>query len=211
MNKNNQKDMSNTKDNDYSPFTVTSLLIVVAMFFCFFFGWIYIFNFDAGVTEIGMNGWNFICLSFCWKFKSIETGLFGNVYSFNYHEPEFIIALTIMTMIVFYMSLALLILVFYNIKKNSIKVTRIITLLSFVDALMLLACFIVGLLLNVTALTRGEFCDNPACSTGSLAIIPAVVAFGNGLLNHFFRHKLLADKDEQIKIVGIYIINKLVG
>ena len=51
-----------------------------------------------------------------------------------------------------------------------------------------------------TYLTRGEFCDNPACSTGSLAIIPAVVAFGNGLLNHFFRNKLLEDKEQEAKI-----------
>ena len=198
MNKNNQKNAKEiVKDNDYSGFTVTSLLIVVALLFCFFFGFIYIFNFDIGEAEIGMNGWNFICLGFCFKYKSVETGLFGNVYSFYYHEPAFIVALTIMTMVVFYLTLASLILVFYNVKKNSTKLTCAITIISFADALMLLAVFVVGLLLNVTALTRGEFCDNPACSTGSLAIIPAVVAFGNGLLNHFFRNKLLEDKEQE--------------
>ena len=195
MNKNNQK--SKVVSNDaYSSFTVTSLLIVIALFFCFFFGWCYIFNFDYGITEIGINGWNFVCLSFCWKFKSINKSLFGNVYQFYYHEKYFVIALTIMTMVAFFISLALLILVFYNIKKDSPKLTRIITWLSFADALVLLACFITGLLLNATNLTRGEYCNNSACSTGSLAIVPALVAAANGLLNFFYRRKLVADQSK---------------
>ena len=199
MNKyDNQKDIKTVANEDsYGGFTVGSFFLVVALFFTFFFGWIFVQNFEQGDTEIGMNGWNFICLSFCWAFKSSNVTAFGKSYIFYYYEPGFVVTLTILTMLVFYISIALLVMVFRNIKRNSQKITRLVIILSFVDALLLLACFVTGLFLNATPLTRSQWCSNPACGSMSLAIIPALVVFGNGLLNLFFRKRLLRDQETE--------------
>ena len=194
-NKNTVKPMS--KEDSYTGFSVGSFFIVVALFFTFFFGWCFVQNFEQNVTEIGMNGWNFICLSFCWTFKTTNTTAFGKANIFYYYQPGFVITLTILTMLMFYVSLAILVLVFRNVKRNSPRAALIVTILSFVDAALLLACFITGLLLNTTELTRSQWCSNPACGSMSLAIIPAIVVFVNGLLNLFFRKSLLRDKEEE--------------
>lgn len=184
-----------SKEDSYTGFSVGSFFIVVALFFTFFFGWCFVQNFEQHVTEIGMNGWNFILLSFCWTFKTTNTGAFGKANIFYYYQPGFVIALTILTMLMFYVSLALLVLVFRNVKRNSPRIALIVTILSFIDAALLLACFVTGLLLNATQLTKSQWCSNPACGSMSLAIIPALFVFANGLINLFFRKRLLSDKE----------------
>ena len=183
------------KEDSYTGYSVGSFFLVVALFFTFFFGWCFVQNFEKHLTEIGISGWNFICLSFCWTFKTTNTAAFGKTNIFYYYQPGFVITLTILTMLMFYVTLALLVMVFRNVKRNSPKITRIVIILSFVDALLLLACFVTGLLLNTTELTRNQWCSNPACGSMSLAIIPALVATINGVVNIFFRKRLLSDKE----------------
>ena len=195
---NKKKDVKTMSNEDsYGGYSVGSFLLIFALFFTFFFGWIFVQNFESGDTEIGMNGWNFICLSFCWMFKSTNITAFGKSYIFYYYEPGFVITLTILTMLVFYVSIVLLVMVFRNIKRNSANITRLVMILSFADAVLLLACFITGLLLNATPLTKTQWCSNPACGTMSLAFIPLLVVLGNGILNVFFYKRLLREKEQE--------------
>ena len=142
MNKNNQKSaMSLVKDDPFSSYTVGSLVIVAVLFLSLFFGWSYIYNTEVGV-EIGINGWNYVCLSFTWYFKTTDTTVFGHVNSFYYYVKHLVVAETVLTMIAFWLLVSLVPLSCFNIKKANKKLTTVTAIVSIVLAVVFLACFV---------------------------------------------------------------------
>ena len=141
---NKQKEINIEKNDPFSSYTVGSLVLIGILFLSLFFGWSYIFNTDSGV-EIGVNGWNYVCLSFTWYFKTTNEVLFGNVAAFYYYVKYIVVVLTVVTAIAFYLLIALAPIAFINIKKSSAKLATANGILSVVLAVVLLVCFIVSL------------------------------------------------------------------
>lgn len=186
---NKQKEINIEKNDPFSSYTVGSLVLIGILFLSLFFGWSYIFNTDSGV-EIGVNGWNYVCLSFTWYFKTTNEVLFGNVAAFYYYVKYIVVVLTVVTAIAFYLLIALAPIAFINIKKSSAKLATANGILSVVLAVVLLVCFIVSLCMG-PKMIKGYCSNNPKCSVCSLSILPMFIAIANGVLNFVLRHKML--------------------
>lgn len=190
---NNQKPITQEKNDPFSSYTVGSLVIIAILFLSLFFGWSYIFNTSSGV-EIGINGWNYVCLSFTWYFKTTNEVVFGNVASFYYYVKYLVITLTVLTAIVFYLLVALAPIAFINVKKSNVEITTVNAILSLIVAAILLACFIVSLCMG-PKMIKGYCSNNPKCSVCSLAILPMFVAISNAILNFVLRSKMLENAE----------------
>lgn len=191
---NNKKQSLDTELTDEDKINVLragSLFFLGVLLLFFFFGWCYIRNTKEGV-EVGMNGWNFICLSFTWKFSSANKAMFGDVaVPFYYYAQAFIVILTIMAMIIFYVTIALVVLAIFNLAKRSVKITTTMIVLSIVNSVTLLASFVTALAMNASDILPIFCSGNPACSIRSLIILPFLVSALVLVLNIFLRKKLL--------------------
>lgn len=168
-------------------------ILLGLMLVFFFFGWCYIYNKDYGV-EAGCNGWNFICMSFCWNFKSPEM-IFGDMAVPFYHYAEYhVIVLEIMTTVIFYLTLILIGLSIFNLKKPNRKLTTIFMVISIIYSVFLLAAFITALTMNGSKILPGFCGGNPKCSVDSLIIFPFLLSIVIMITNILFRNYL---KEEQ--------------
>ena len=191
---NNQKVNNVEKNDPFSSYTVGSLVIAAIMFLSLFFGWSYIFNTGSGV-EIGVNGWNYVCLSFTWYFKTTNEVVFGNVASFYYYVKYLVVTLTVLTMIAFYLLIALGVCSFINVKRTSKDLTTVNGIVSIMLAVVFLACFIVALCMG-PKMIKGYCSNNPKCSVCSLAILPMFIALSNAILNFVLRSKMIESSEE---------------
>ena len=107
MNNNQNNIKKPMKEDPYSSFTVGSFIILVILLLFFFFGWSYIYNTEYGV-EIGINGWNYICLGFSHAYKSMNKVVFGDVDSFYYYVNHLVEAETIITFVSFLLAVTFL-------------------------------------------------------------------------------------------------------
>ena len=181
-----------TIEEKISSLASSSLILLGVLLLSFFFGWCYIFNTDVGV-EVGCNGWNFVCMSFSWHFKS-TAAVFGNIaVPFYYYAKIYTIILTILTMSSFYLILIMGGLSALNIKKLNNSLTKIILWLSILNALVLLGCFIVALMMNGSRILPKYCSGNPKCSIQSLAIFPFIISLvivvSNGMLLYNLSNK----------------------
>ena len=173
------------------------IIMLVARFLFFFFGWCYIYNTGYGV-EVNCNGWNFICQSFVWDLES-ENPAFGDISLFYYFAEDYIFILQILTTAIFYLTLALVVLAILNIKKLSRKITTIFMYISIVYSALFLAAFVVALTINGSRILP-EYCSgNPACSVQSLIIFPFLLSVGIVLINIYLRSKIGKKEVEQVE------------
>lgn len=165
------------------------LVLLGLMLIFFFFGWCYVYNKDYGV-EVGCNGWNFICMSFSWDFKS-PNAVFGDMAVPFYHFAKYyVIVLEIMTTIVFYLTLILIALAALNLKKANRMITTIFMIISIVYSVVLLASFITALTMNESRILPGYCNNNPKCSVDSLIIFPFLLSIVIMIINIVLRHNL---------------------
>ena len=194
---NNNKQIKNrdlTKEDIISLLRVGTVFFLGVLLLFFFFGWCYIRNNKYGV-EAGMNGWNFICLSFTWNFKSVNKAIFGDVaVPFNYYAHELTIMLTVVTMIVFYLTIALIVLAIFNLIKVRTKVTKAIMILSLVNTFMLLLAFIFALVMNASDILPVFCSGNPECSIRSLIIFPFLISLLIFILNFVLKKKTAVEE-----------------
>ena len=152
------------------------------MFIFFFFGWCYVYNKDYGV-EVNCSGWNFICMSFCWNFKSANK-VFGDIsMPFYYYAKYYTIVLEIMTTVIFYLTLALAALAGINLKKPNRKLTTAFMVVSIIYSVLLLAAFITALTMNGSKILPKYCSNNPKCSVDSLIIFPFLLSIAIMVLN----------------------------
>ena len=191
MNNENQKNVKKTvKDDPYSSFTVGSVIILAILLLCFFFGWSYIYNTEPGVgVEIGINGWNYICLGFTNAFKSTNKTVFGDVDSFYYWVKNWVKAETIITFVAFWLVIGLIAVSVMNIRKTNRKLALASAIGSIVLALVFLACFVIALTMT-PKMVKGFCGGNKSCSVHSLALIPFFVTVGNAVTNFALHHKM---------------------
>lgn len=150
-------------------------ILLGLMLVFFFFGWCYIYNKDYGV-EAGCNGWNFICMSFCWNFKSTEM-VFGDMaVPFYYYAQYHVIILEIMTTVIFYLTIVLIVLAAFNLKKANRKITSVFMVVSIIYSAFLLAAFITALTMNGSQILPKYCGGNPKCSVDSLIIFPFLLS-----------------------------------
>jgi hypothetical protein len=172
------------------------LVLLGLMLIFFFFGWCYVYNKDYGV-EVNCNGWNFICMSFCWNFKSTSK-VFGDMaVPFYYYAKYYVIVLEVMTTIIFYLTLVLIALVAFNLKKANRKITTIFMVLSIVYSVALLAAFITALTMNGSKILPKYCSNNPKCSVDSLIIFPFLLSVVIMIVNIVLRNKLAGKETEQ--------------
>ena len=172
------------------------VVLLGLMLIFFFFGWCYIYNKDYGV-EVGCNGWNFICMSFCWNFKSTEK-VFGDMaVPFYYYAKYYVIVLEIMTMIIFYLTIILLILACLNLNKVNRTITTVFMFVSIVYSVALLAAFITALTMNGSKILPKYCGGNPKCSVDSLIIFPFLLSLVILIINIVLRNKLAENEIEQ--------------
>ena len=172
------------------------IILLGLMFIFFFFGWCYVYNTQYGV-EVNCNGWNFICMSFCWNFKS-SNAVFGDIaVPFYYYAKYYVIVLQIITTIIFYLTLILVALAAINLKKNSRKITTVFMVVSIIYSVTLLAAFITALTMNGSRILPKYCSNNPACSIQSLIIFPFLLSVAILLINIYLRSKLLKQEIEQ--------------
>ena len=188
MNNNQNNIKKPMKEDPYSSFTVGSFIILVIILLFFFFGWSYIYNTEYGV-EIGINGWNYICLGFSHAYKSMNKVVFGDVDSFYYYVNHLVEAETIITFVSFWLVIGLGVFAFFNIRKANRKFALIGGIGSIVLAVTFLACFIVALVMT-PKMVSGYCSGNKNCSVHSLALIPFFAALGNGIVNFVLLHKM---------------------
>ena len=172
------------------------IILLGLMFIFFFFGWCYVYNTQYGV-EVNCNGWNFICMSFCWNFKS-SNAVFGDIaVPFYYYAKYYVIVLQIITTIIFYLTLVLVALAALNLKKVSRKVTTVFMVVSIIYSVTLLAAFVTALTMNGSRILPKYCSNNPACSIQSLIIFPFLLSVAILLINIYLRSKLLKQEIEQ--------------
>lgn len=172
-----------------------TLILLGLMLIFFFFGWCYVYNTDYGV-EANCNGWNFICMSFSWNFKSTNKAFGDMAVPFYYYAKYYVIVLEIMTTVIFYLTLALIVLGAINIKKNSKKIATIFMIVSIVNSVILLAAFITALTMNGSKILPRYCSGNPACSIQSLIIFPFLLSVSIMVLNIVLRKKLSDNQPE---------------
>ena len=189
---NNMKNQTIKQTTDEERINLCRGVIIVLlglMFIFFFFGWCYVYNTQYGV-EVNCSGWNFICMSFCWNFKS-SNKVFGDMaVPFYYYAKYYVIVLQIMTTIIFYLTLILVALAAINLKKASRKVTTIFMVVSFIYSITLFAAFITALTMNGSKILPKYCSGNPACSIQSLIIFPFLLSVTILLINMYLRAKL---------------------
>ena len=192
MAKNNKVvDQQLTKEDKINLFRVGTVFFLGVLLLFFFFGWCYIRNTKYGV-EAGMNGWNFICLSFCWAFKSTNTTMLGDVaMPFYYYAQVFIVILTVLACIIFWVTVASIVISIMNLAKRSVIKTTIVLVLSLINSVTLLTAFVVALIMNASDIIPIYCSGNPACSIRSLTILPFLISALILVLNIFLRKKLL--------------------
>ena len=172
------------------------IILLGLMFIFFFFGWCYVYNTQYGV-EVNCNGWNFICMSFCWNFKS-SNAVFGDIaVPFYYYAKYYVIVLQIITTIIFYLTLILVALAAINLKKNSRKIVTVFMVVSIIYSVTLLAAFVTALTMNGSRILPKYCSNNPACSIQSLIIFPFLLSVAILLINIYLRSKLLKQEIEQ--------------
>ncbi len=164
-------------------------ILLGLMLIFFFFGWCYVYNKDYGV-EVGCNGWNFICMSFYWNFKSTEK-VFGDMaVPFYYYAQYYVIVLEIITTVIFYLTLVLIALAAFNLKKPNRKITSVFMVISIIYSIFLLAAFITALTMNGSKILP-KFCSsNPKCSVDSLIIFPFLLSIVIMITNIILRKNL---------------------
>lgn len=170
-----------------------SIILLGVMLLFFFFGWCYIYNSKYGV-EVGCSGWNFICQSFCWNFKS-DSKVFGDMaIPFYYYAKYHVITLEIVTTVIFYLTIILIILAVINLVKPYITVTQISLIISSLYSVVILAAFIVALAMNGSKILPKYCSNNPACSIQSLIIFPFLLSLGILAVNIVLFRKLVIRK-----------------
>ena len=185
-----------TKEEKINLYRGMIVVLLGLMLIFFFFGWCYIYNKDYGV-EVGCNGWNFICTSFCWNFKSTEK-VFGDMaVPFYYYAKYYVIVLEIMTMIIFYLTIILLILACLNLNKVNRTITTVFMFVSIVYSVALLAAFITALTMNGSKILPKYCGGNPKCSVDSLIIFPFLLSLVILIINIVLRNKLAENEIEQ--------------
>ena len=164
-------------------------ILLGLMLVFFFFGWCYVYNKDYGV-EVNCSGWNFICMSFCWNFKSTEK-VFGDMaVPFYYYAQYYVIVLEIITTVIFYLTLVLIALAAFNLKKPNRKITSVFMVISIIYSIFLLAAFITALTMNGSKILP-KFCSsNPKCSVDSLISFPFLLSIVIMITNIILRKNL---------------------
>lgn len=184
-----------TKEEKVNLYRGMILVLLGLMLIFFFFGWCYVYNKDYGV-EVGCNGWNFICMSFCWNFKS-PNQIFGDMAVPFYHwAKEYVIVLEIMTTVIFYLTLILIALACFNLKKANRKITTAFMIVSIVYSVVLLAAFITALTMNGSRILPKYCSNNPKCSVDSLIIFPFLLSIIIMIINIVLRNKLASGEIE---------------
>ena len=164
-------------------------ILLGLMLIFFFFGWCYVYNKDYGV-EVNCSGWNFICMSFCWNFKSTEK-VFGDMaVPFYYYAQYYVIVLEIITTVIFYLTLALIALAAFNLKKPNRKITSVSMVVSIIYSVFLLAAFITALTMNGSKILPKYCGGNPKCSVDSLIIFPFLLSIVIMITNIILRKNL---------------------
>lgn len=167
-------------------------ILLGLMLVFFFFGWCYVYNKDYGV-EVNCSGWNFICMSFCWNFKSTEK-VFGDIaIPFYYYAQYHVIILEIMTTVIFYLTIVLIALAAFNLKKANRKITSVFMVVSIIYSAFLLAAFITALTMNSSKILPKYCGGNPKCSVDSLIIFPFLLSIAIMITNIVLKKNL----DEQ--------------
>ena len=189
-NDNKKQTIKQTTDEERINLCRGAIIILLGlMFIFFFFGWCYVYNTDYGV-EVNCSGWNFICMSFCWNFKSTNK-VFGDMaVPFYYYAKYYVIVLEIMTTVIFYLTLALVALAILNLKKVSRKVTSIFMVVSIAYSVVLLAAFVTALTMNGSRILPKYCSGNPACSIQSLIIFPFLLSVAIMIINIYMHTKL---------------------
>ena len=188
-----------TTDEDRINLCRGAIIILLGlMFIFFFFGWCYVYNTDYGV-EVNCSGWNFICMSFSWNFKSTNAAFGDIAVPFYYYAKYYVIVLEVMTTIIFYLTLVLVALAALNLKKVSRKVTTVFMVVSFIYSVALLAAFITALTMNGSRILPKYCSNNPACSIQSLIIFPFLLSVGILIINLYLRAKLKKQEIEQLE------------
>jgi hypothetical protein len=173
-----------------------SIILLGLMFIFFFFGWCYVYNTKYGV-EVGCNGWNFICMSFCWNFKSANSAFGDMAVPFYCYAKYYVIVLEILTTIIFYLTLVLVALACINLKKPNRLVTNISMIVSIVYSVVILGAFVTALIMNASDILPFYCSGNPACSIQSMIIFPFLLSILILIVNILLRNKLTPKKVEE--------------
>ena len=185
-----------TREEKINLYRGMILVLLGLMLIFFFFGWCYVYNTKYGV-EVSCNGWNFICMSFCWDFKS-PNKIFGDMaVPFFHFAKYYVIVLEIMTTIIFYLTLIMIALACFNLKKPRRIITTIFMIVSIIYSVTLLAAFITALTMNGSKILSGYCSNNPACSVNSLIIFPFLLSIVIMIINIVLRNSLAEDNKKE--------------
>ena len=142
----------------------------------FFLNWGYIYNTDIAGNEVSFTGYNIISAAISGKFTEAADAFGDIAVPFFYYAPEYVKALAVLSSLALAASILAVTANVISLAYKKPAIDLAAAILHVVCAALLAACFAVALSMKNSNILPVYCSGNPACSIGSLAIIPAITA-----------------------------------
>ncbi len=142
---------------------------------CFFFDFAQVYNSNSGV-EVNVSGFSFAIAALTGKFDSASV-IYGDIsVPFYYYAEDMSVILGALALMALIATVAVIALQAWAIIKPHKRLHILSIIVSVALAVLLIACFVVGLAMNDSNIISVYCSGNTACSIRSYAIVAAVVA-----------------------------------
>lgn len=157
----------------YLDIAATCAAVVAVL--CFFFDFAQVYNSSSGV-EVNVSGFSFAIAALTGKFDS-ASAIYGDIsVPFYYYAEDMSLILGVFALIALIAAVAVIAMQTWAIIKPHKRLNILSIIVSVALAILLIACFVVGLAMNDSNIISVYCSGNTACSIRSYAIVAAVVA-----------------------------------
>lgn len=179
---------ANRKINIYIIF---ALMISAALLIFFFLNWACIYNTDIKGNEVQFSGYNLLFASFSNKYTSSDA-IFGDLaIPFYYYAADYIQPLGILTIVLFFLTLANIGVQIFAFVKEKHVLNFVISGLSLLQVILFIIAFSVSLSMKDSQILPIYCQGNTACSIKSYIIVSAIAAFISMIITIFASIKYL--------------------
>ena len=167
-----------TKKRRLRFFPLIILLITVVILLLMLTDWAAVYNTSIAGNEVRISGFNCVSAGLSGNYTSENEATFGNMaMPFNYYAKTFLRTLCALTVAVFFVVIAhMLIEVFATITNKQGAFNILAIVFTVAEAALFIACYAVAISMKNAEILSGYCQGNPACSIQSQSIIPAVFA-----------------------------------
>jgi len=162
-------------DKGIDIFGIIIAAVTLGTILLFFIRFGLVYNTEVG-AEVKFTGFSAMIAALSRNYESAEK-IYGDIaVPFYYYAKRYMIILSILAAVAFFMLLISLILRVFDIFFDKTAIRYIATLLTLLASFALIACFVAALLMKNGDILTTYCQNNPNCSIRSYAIIPAITA-----------------------------------